>query len=197
MGAMSRVGRIACLTALLCSTAGLCLTARALPWKHGPLEAPLDPTKGVKLASRIPCDGATNPEDQVVLNTTFSGDGVPREFRISVFEDKFCKRGDLGWACVQPGHDAWKTEWLAASTIPHAVERYGLSSCEAWGYKAQPQIVLTGWYKQPAPDEKNAKKDAKKEVWKQVEVKKVDSRWEIYEFTDPDGGTARVEIGRR
>lgn len=184
---MIRVARIVCLTALLCLGAG------ALPWKKHAPEAPLDPYKAVKLASRIPCDGATNPEDNVVLNTAFSSVGLAREFRISVFEGNYCKRGDLGWACVQPGHSLWKTEWAAASTESHVAERYGLSSCEAWGSKEAPQILLTGWYKQPAAD----KKDAKKEVWMQVQVNKVESRWEIYEFSDPNGGTARIEIGRR
>ncbi len=77
---------------------------------HALKEAPVDSTIGVKLASRIPCDGATNPEDQVSLITNFSPIGSELSFRIQVFEDKFCKRGDLGWACVQPGHTQWKQQ---------------------------------------------------------------------------------------
>jgi hypothetical protein len=157
---------------------------------HAPKEAPVDSTIGVKLASRIPCDGATSPEDQVSLITTFSPVGSELSFRIEVFEDKFCKRGDLGWACVQPGHTQWKQEWSADSSVPTSTSLYGLRSCEEWGSNKSPQIILTGWYKEPGPDKKE-------EVWKQVELKKVASRWETYEFTGPDGGTARVEIGRR
>ncbi len=160
---------------------------------HNPKEAPVDSTLGVPLKSRIPCDGATNPEDQVGLTTTFSPGGWEREFRIEVYEDKYCKRGDLGWACVQPGHVQWKQEWSADSTVSTAASTYGLSSCETWGSKDKPQIILTGWYKETTGD----KKIDEKEVWKQVEVKKVASRWETYEFTDPKGGTAQVQIDRR
>lgn len=157
-------------------------------------EAPLDAKLGVKLASRIPCDGNTNPEDQVSLNTNFSPGGWQREFRIEVFQDKFCRHGDLGWACVRPGSDEWKQEWTAESSTPASSGYYGLRSCYQQGYKEAPQIVLTGWYKQTDEDPKAQKK----EVWKQAEVKKVTgTRWETYEFTDPNGGTARIELDRR
>ena len=120
----------------------------------------------------------------------------PSGFR--VFEDKYCKRGDLGWACVQPGHTLWKQEWSADSSVPSATGTFGLSSCAEWGSKEAPQVVLTGWYREPAVDKGSGdKKDEKKRIWKQVEVKKVNSRWETYQFTDPNGGTARVEIDRR
>ena len=39
---------------------------------HHTREEPLDPSKGVKLSSRIPCDGATNPQDPINLTPTFS-----------------------------------------------------------------------------------------------------------------------------
>jgi hypothetical protein len=181
------------LSVLFASGAMLCLGMAGYARIRGPKEAPVDSTIGVKLASRIPCDGATNPEDQVNLATSFSPGGWQRQFRIEVYEDKFCKRGDLGWACVQPGHLLWKQEWSADSSVPTGIGSFGLSSCEEQGSKEPPQIVLTGWYKQVDADPK----EEKKELWKQVEVKKVASRWETYEFTDPNGGTARVEIDRR
>jgi hypothetical protein len=157
---------------------------------HRPTEAPVDSTIGVKLASRIPCDGVTNPEDQVSLITNFSPVGAELSFRIEVFADKFCKRGDLGWACVQPGHTTWKQVWSADSTVPTATSLYGLSSCEEQGTNKPPQIVLTGWYKEKGPD-------PKEDIWKQIELKKVPSRWEMYQFTGPDGGTAKIELDRR
>ncbi len=49
--------------------------------------------------------------------------------------------------------------------------------------------MLTGWYREAGSDPDRP--------WKQAELKKVPSRWETYEFADPDGGTARVEIARR
>jgi hypothetical protein len=157
-------------------------------------EAPVDSTLGVKLTSRIPCDGDTNPEDQVSLKTNFSPDGWQREFRIEVFEDKFCKQGDLGFACIRKGRDLWKQEWTADSSIPTGFGNYGLRSCYDWGSKEPPQIVLTGWYKQTSEDPKAKEK----QVWKQVAMKKVTgTRWETYEFSDPNGGTARIELDRR
>jgi hypothetical protein len=180
------------LNVVLASAAALCVGVGGYARTHI-AEAPVDSTIGAKLASRIPCDGATNPEDQVNLVTTFSPGGWEREFRISTFEDKYCKRGDLGWACVQPGHTLWKPDWSADSSVPTATAAFGLSSCLEQGSKDAPQIVLTGWYKETNPDPK----EAKKEIWKQVEIKKAASRWETYEFADPNGGTARVEIDRR
>lgn len=161
--------------------------------KSRPVEDPLDSTKGARLASRIPCDGATNPEELINLATTFSPGSWARSFRIDVFEDKYCKRGDLGFTCIQPGHTLWKKEWSvdssSASTTGSTTGSYGLPSCVDWGSKDTPQIVLTGWYKEGGFDPKLP--------WKQAEVKKVTSRWETYEFTDPNGETARVEINRR
>jgi hypothetical protein len=154
-------------------------------------EEPLDPSKGAKLTSRIPCDGATNPQDLLNLAATFSkGDGE-RAFRIEVFEANYCKRGDLGFACVQPGHSLWKQEWTvvssSASSNPVAGS-YGLDSCAAWGSKETPQYVLSGWYREGGADSKMP--------WKQVAVTKVASRWETYEFADPSGETGRLEINR-
>jgi hypothetical protein len=163
-------------------------------------EEALDPSKGMKLASRIPCDGVTNPEDQVNLTSTFSAGTLERSFRISVFEENYCKRMDLGFKCLKPGHDLWKEEWSVANSHPQGeIGTYGLASCAEEGLVAQsataeiskepPQIVLTGWYREDGSDPDRP--------WKQVELKKLPSRWDVYEFADPAGGTARVEITRR
>jgi hypothetical protein len=153
-------------------------------------EEPLDPSKGAKLASRIPCDGVTNPEDQVKLVSTFAAGKLERSFRIDVYEDKYCKRMDLGFKCLQPGHDLWKQEWSVVNSHPQGeTGAYGLASCSEQGSKDAPQIVLTGWYREAGSDPKRP--------WKQAILKKLDSRWETYEFADPDGETARLEITRR
>jgi hypothetical protein len=166
-------------------------------------EEPLDPSKGAKLASRIPCDGVTNPEDQVKLVPTFAPGNLERSFRIDVYEESYCKRFDLGFKCLEPGQARWKQEWTVSSTHPEN-GIYGLASCAEPGSHGQgsaelgsikqgatdaPQIVLTGWYREAGTDPKR--------VWKQAVVKKLDSRWETYEFADPDGATARLEITRR
>jgi hypothetical protein len=163
-------------------------------------EEPLDPSKGAKLASRIPCDGVTDPEDQVSLVSAFSAGTLEREFRINVYEENYCKRGDLGFKCLKPGTALWKEEWSVNNSHPQGeTGLYGLASCTEEGLAAQsaavqiskepPQIVLSGWYREPGADPNRP--------WKQAVLKKVDSRWETYEFTDPNGGTARVEISRR
>jgi hypothetical protein len=165
----------------------------------------LDSSKGAKLASRIPCDGVTNPEDQVKLVSAFSAGTVEREFRINVYEDKYCKRMDLGFKCLEPGYALWKEDWSVSNSHPQGETGfYGLASCgepSSAGAgavqlrsgelvsKDPPQIVLSGSYREPGPDPNRP--------WKQAELKKVDSRWETYEFTDPAGGTARIELTRR
>ncbi len=107
---------------------------------------------------------------------------------------------DLGFKCLKPGRDLWKQEWSVENSHPQGeIGTYGLASCAEEGLAAQsaaaeiskepPQIVLTGWYREAGSDPQRP--------WKQAELKKVASRWETYEFTDPDGGTARIEITRR
>jgi hypothetical protein len=150
----------------------------------------LNPSKGAKLASRIPCDGVTNPEDQITLVSAFAPGKLERSFRINVYEDKYCKRMDLGFKCLQPGHDLWKQEWSVLNSHPQGETGYfGLASCTEQGSKDAPQIVLSGWYRDAGSDPKRP--------WIQAILKKLDSRWETYEFADGDGETARLEITRR
>jgi hypothetical protein len=187
------------LTAVIASCAILALGAGGYA-RTKVREEPLDSSKGVKLASRIPCDGVTNPEDQVNLISTFSTGTVERSFRISVFEANYCKRMDLGFKCLERGQNLWKEEWSVANSHPQGeIGSFGLASCSTEGLAPQsataliakepPQIVLTGWYREPGVDPDRP--------WKQATVNKVTSRWETYEFTDPAGGTARIEIARR
>lgn len=150
-------------------------------------EEPLDPSKGMKLISRLPCDGATNPQDQLNLTPSFSPGSGERSFRIDVFEDNYCKRMDLGFTCLTPRRSFWKEEFSVDSAHSE-VRAMGLDSCSDWGSTELPQYILTGWYREGGADSKLP--------WKQAVVKKVPSRWETYEFTDPSGATARLEINR-
>jgi hypothetical protein len=176
-------------TAILASCAILGLAAGGFA-RTKVREEPLDPSKGAKLISRIPCDGVTNPEDQVKLVSTFSAGTLERSFRINVYEDKYCKRMDLGFKCLQTGRDLWKEEWSVDNSHPQGeTGNYGLASCSEQGSKDAPQIVLTGWYRETGSDPNRP--------WKQAMVTKLDSRWETYDFADPNGGTARIEITRR
>jgi hypothetical protein len=186
-------------TAILASCAILGLAAGGHA-KTKVRETPLDSSKGVKLASRIPCDGVTNPEDQVSLKSTFSTGTLERSFRINVFESNYCKRMDLGFKCLERGQNLWKEEWSVVNSHPQGeLGSYGLASCAVEGLvpqsaaaeisKEPPQIVLTGWFREAGSDPNRP--------WIQTVLNKVPSRWETYEFTDPDGGTARIEITRR
>jgi hypothetical protein len=149
-------------------------------------EAPVDPSKGAKLTSRIPCDGETNPEDQLVLDPMFSAGSMQRAFRIELFEKDYCKKVDLGFKCLQPGHNHWKQEWTVHNMNSQR-GFIGLASCTAWGSKDPAAYVLTGWYRESGN---------KKALWKQAEIKRVSPSVETYEFADPSGGTARLEIVR-
>jgi hypothetical protein len=152
-------------------------------------DEPLDPSKGARLTSRIPCDGSTNPQDQISLVATFSPGGWERSLKIEEFDEKYCKRIDLGFACLWPGHDRWRREWSIDSSHPASTGTFGLDSCYTWGSKDVPQFLLTGWYKEGAPGSKLPRK--------QAVVKQVSSKPEIYEFADPQQGTVRLEITRR
>ena len=84
-------------------------------------------------------------------------------------------------------HSFWKQEFSVDSSHPET-RSYGLDSCYELGSKDAPQYVLSGWYRDGGPDSKLP--------WKQAMVKQITSRWEVFEFTDPNGGTGRVEINR-
>jgi hypothetical protein len=169
---------------VVASAAILCLGVGGYARTHS-REEPLDPSKGAKLSSRIPCDGTTNPQDQIHLASTFSPGNWERSFRVDVFQESYCRRMDLGFACLMPGHSHWKQNWSVYSSHPEDGS-YGLDSCSEWGLKDPPQYVLTGWYREGGPGSKLP--------WKQAEVKQLSSRWETYEFVDPNGETGRLVI---
>ena len=156
---------------------------------HTP-ETLLDSVKGVPVVSRISCDGSTNPREEIELIASFSPGGWERSFNLDVFESRYCRRAaDLDFICVAHGHNRWKHEWSAGSGRPPAPARYWLKSCSAWESKDAARYLLSGWYKEGGPGNKLP--------WKQAAIKQVSARPEVYEFTDPNGGTARVEIRRK
>jgi len=152
-------------------------------------EDSVDQVQGMRISSRLPCDGATNPQEELVLQTTFSPSGAPRSFHLDVFESKYCRLVDLYFVCALHGHDRWKHEWSAGSQGPAQLGRYWVSACADWGSPDAPQYVLSGWYQEGGPD--------RKLPWKQAALKQVSTTPEIYEFTEPGGGSARLQIGRR
>jgi hypothetical protein len=176
------------LSAVVATFAILGLGAVAYGRAHAAHE-PLDPSKGASLSSRIPCDGSTNPQDEMSLAAAFSPGGWERSFSIDQFEEKYCQTGDLEFVCLKPGHSTWRQKWSTGSSGPAGVKKVGLDSCYKHGLKDPPKYLLTGWYKEGASDSKLARK--------QAAVKQVSSNPEVYEFADPNGGTARLEVNRR
>jgi hypothetical protein len=149
----------------------------------------VDRVQGVRIASRIPCDGATNPQEEVKLETTFSPGGWQRSFHLDMFESRYCKRLDLYFFCVMHGHDKWKHEWAQDSQGTPGAARYWTKACSGWGSKDAQEYILSGWYQEGVAD--------RKLPWKQAAIKQVSEAPEVYEFTDAKGGTARLEIKRK
>ncbi|HTT65862.1 MAG TPA: hypothetical protein VMG35_28625 [Bryobacteraceae bacterium] len=149
----------------------------------------VDRVQGVRIASRIPCDGSTNPEEELTLETTFSPGGWRRAFHLDVFESRYCKYVDVHFFCVIPGHERWKHEWAQESGGKTGPGRFWVKSCSAWGAKDAQTYILSGWYQEGGA--------GGKVPWKQATVKQVSAAPEIYEFTDANGGSARVEIDRK
>lgn len=146
----------------------------------------LDLNQAVKLESPIPCDGFTNPQQEIILDAHFSPAGWPRSFMIDNYQDQSC-RADIATKCIKRVPAGWQDELRMESNDK---THYWLNSCRTWGSKDSAQYTLSGWYKEgPANN--------KKLPWKQTPLKQISSQPEIYEFTDPNGGTSRIEIKRR
>ncbi len=63
-----------------------------------------------------------------------------------------------------------------------------IDSCYTWGSTEAAQYILSGWYQEGEADPKLP--------WHQSTMKQVSTVPEVYEFSDPKGGTARLEIIR-
>jgi len=154
-----------------------------------PARDPIDPAKGVQLHSRIPCDGYGGPEEAVHVQVTFSsaGSAAAREFVVSRYQTDKCSVETM-FQCWHKARSGWHEVWSATNgTASSAGDILPLASCNEWGASEAPQYVLSGWYQEGSES---------KPVWRQSTVKQVSSQPEVYEFTDPSGGTARLEIKR-
>ena len=156
-----------------------------------PAREPVDPAKSAQLHSRIPCDGYGAPEDLLRLQATFSSGGSAREFVVSRYHTERCEV-DVKVKCLHHEKPGWRDVWSAANVEPTAHALLPIGSCYEWGSNAPAQYVLSGWYQEAASDSKSASKAA----WRQPTVKQVSAEPEVYEFADPNGGTARLEIKR-
>jgi hypothetical protein len=149
-----------------------------------PAREPVDPAKSTPLHSRIPCDGFGAPEDLLRIQTAFSSGGAAREFVVSRFQVDKCGVETM-FQCWHKQRAGWHDVWSALSSEPAAHALLPIGSCYEWGSSAPAQYVLSGWYQEGSDS---------KPVWRQVAIKQVSSEPEVYEFADPKGGTAHLEI---
>ncbi len=152
-----------------------------------PSREAVDPAKCAQLHSRIPCDGYGAPENLFKIKTTFSSGGVAREFSISRIETEKCSVETM-FQCWHKPRTGWHDVWSATNAEPPSFASVPINSCEAWGSNAPAQYILSGWYQDDA--------SRSKPIWHQASVRQVSTQPEVYEFTDPSGGTARLEITR-
>lgn len=152
-----------------------------------PSRGPVDPAKSAQLHSRLLCDGYGAPEDLVRIHVTLSSGDFARQFVVSRFQDEKCEV-PAKIKCLHREKAGWRDVWSTPSDQPSAHTMLPLSSCYAWGSTELAQYILSGWYQEGGPDPKLA--------WHQSTVKQISAVPEVYEFTDPKGGTARLEITR-
>jgi hypothetical protein len=132
-----------------------------------PKQDPADPSKSAKLHSRLLCDGYGAPEDLVRIQVTYSPGAWAREFVVSRYQDEKCEV-DVKVKCLHREKEGWRDMWSATNEAA--------------------QYILSGWYQEGPADPKMP--------WHQATIQQVSTLPEVYEFTDPKGGTARLEITR-
>ncbi len=152
-----------------------------------PSREPVDAAKSAQLHSRLPCDGYGAPEDLLKIKTTFSSGGSAREFTISRIETDKCSVESM-FQCWHKPRTGWHDIWSAINNEPSATATIPISSCDAWGSTAPAQYILSGWYRDTASNSKDE--------WHQGTLKQVSAQPDVYEFTDPSGGSAHIEIIR-
>jgi hypothetical protein len=152
-----------------------------------PKQDPVDPAKSAKLQSRIPCDGYGAPEDLLRIKVSYSPGAWAREFVVSRYQDYKCEV-DVRGKCLHKINEGWRDVWSVPNVQPAAHTLLPVSSCYAWGSTELSQYILSGWYQEGAADSKLP--------WRQATVKQVSTVPEVYEFSDSNGGTARLEITR-
>lgn len=140
---------------------------------------------GFQLHSRIKCDGYGSPEDLLRMRPTFSKPGVD-EFVVSRYHTEHCQL-DVKGKCLHQEKAGWRDVWTSSASAPAGNALVPIGSCYQWGSTDPSQYVLSGWYNEGTDQ---------KPMWRQVRIKQVTDKPEVYEFTDPSGGTGRLEIAR-
>src|SRR6266481_420087 len=141
--------RRCCKTALVAAAIlGVSIEART---RHE--DPAIDVNQTVRLASRIPCDGYTAPEDHASVKAAFSSGGWERSFQVMTFRKPNC-RVDLKVKCVGSQPEGWREAWSIRSSNAEQTGNLSLRSCYDWGQKEPAQYVLVGWYQEGGPDRK-------------------------------------------
>ena len=152
-----------------------------------PSREPVDPAKGAALHSRIRCDGYGAPEDLLKVQAIFSPGGSTRQFVVGRYEVDQCSVETM-FQCWHKPRAGWHDVWSALSDDQASRAVVPIGSCNEWGSSSEARYILTGWYQDSSSNSKPA--------WHQAVVKQVSTQPEIYEFTDPAGGSARLEVHR-
>src|SRR5262249_39297416 len=152
------------------------------------MKPPVDASKALHLSSRLACDGYTAPVEEVSTQMTFSSGVGSREFVVSRMQKDACD-ANVKVTCLHKLKAGWRDVWSAANVQSSVKAKLPLASCYAHGSKEPADYILSGWYKEGALESKAE--------WQQATLKQVSSNPEVYEFADPSGGTARLEITRR
>jgi hypothetical protein len=173
--------------ALLLLVLTVTLEGKILFWKKTP-ERAISISMSVPLKSKIPCDGHTSPEDHPTTKAAFSPGGWERSFTISFYQKGACNL-DMKVKCFEKEKEGWHDAWTVKSDEPAKGDQVSIRSCYAWGNTEPANYILSGWYQEGPANPKLP--------WKQAAVKKVSSTPDVYEFADPQGGTARLEISSR
>ncbi|MBV8818126.1 MAG: hypothetical protein JO022_07195 [Acidobacteriaceae bacterium] len=119
------------------------------------------------------------------MEAQFSPGGSDRLFLVSVFQKSACKV-DVKVRCLDQQKEGWRDVWTVHNTDEARTDMLSLRSCYNWGTSEPAQYVLSGWYKEG--DNKS------KQPWKQAAIKKVSSNPDVYEFSDEQGGSARLSF---
>ena len=151
-----------------------------------PSRDPVDPAKAVQLHSRLPCDGYGNPEDLLRIHTSFSAGDTARQFVVSRYQVDKCEVETM-FQCWHKPRPGWHEVWTGTNAEQASQALVPVGSCYEWGQTDPAQYLLSGWYNEGSD---------RKPQWRQVPIKQVSSQPEVYEFAEPKGGTARLEIAR-
>ena len=149
----------------------------------------IDLSKTLPLATHRSCDGYTSPEEHPAVEAQFSRDGSDRFFLVSVYQKSACKV-DVKGKCLDKQVEGWQDVWTVHNTDEIRTDMLSLRTCYTWGTSEPAEYVLSGWYQAGEENSKQSKKP--KQAWVQAAIRKTSSTPDVYEFSDGQGGSAKL-----